>query len=325
MYLPRHYKIDKKKRFNWKAPLLGAFLIGIFLLLFFNRKEIIFHLGGNAPQKNSKSEKKLIDEYLSGKLKKETIAEFVTTSSSLLQSEPTLPRASHTMAKGFFYNLVFNGFEFNVKQLYTFVLEDQDTNQYFQKYGRTLNGMYRNALRAEIFQDNYPEKHSNQLLIVLNNILEGRINPEFVLTDLIKIDYERITPDLRRAYIWLSFITAINSGNQEELEIVFDRNASMANEGGMVITEREMDFFRGLTAYKKKEFVKALELLRKVKQDMDFVTVEAVKMEAMIFHLQNLNDKAIALLEDLNKQLDNSDPKVKARIAQIQSLKIQKK
>jgi hypothetical protein len=304
---------------------MGLFLIGLFVVIFINRKEILFQLGGNAPQKNLKAEKKLIEEYLSGNIKKETVAEFVTTSSSLIQSEPTLPRASHTMAKGFYYNLLLSGFAFDTKKLYDFIIEDRNGFAHYSKYEKILNGIYRNALRAEIFQDSFPEQHSNKLLIVLNETLEARINPQIVLQELIKVDYERITPDLRRVYIWLCFIAAINSGDLEELEIVSERNKTMLEEGGMPITEREFLFLKAITAYKKKEYVKALDLFRGVQQEIDFITIESTKYEAMIFHYQNLNDKALSVLDALNQKTNNTDSKIKAKIAFIQNQKANKK
>jgi len=322
LYRARHYKVEGKKRFTWKAPLLGLFFISTFLFLFWNRKEILFYFSGNVLQKNFKLEKKIIEEYLSGKLKKETIAEFISSSSSLIQLNPTLPRASHVMAKGFFYNLVFSGFEFSLNQAYLIILEDQNTREHLQKYNQIVNGMYRNALRANIFQKSYPEKDSNQLLIALSRTLEARMNPSLVLADFIKIDYENLTPDLKKIYFWLGLILSTKAGNEEELEIILDKN-NYSKEFSLTLTEREVNFLYGLANYHKKNYVKALEFLRKAKQDLDFLTIEATKLEAMIFYYQNLYEKAILLLEDLNKKLNYSNPSVIEKITLLQNLKAQ--
>ena len=101
-----------------------------------------------------------------------------------------------------------------------FILESDITQKDFSSQYTQLNTMYRNALRANIFAEEYREKHSNLLLILLYETLEARKNPTSILSSLHSIEYERVNTDLRALYIWLSFISAVNSGDSEALESI---------------------------------------------------------------------------------------------------------
>ncbi|NBU97451.1 MAG: hypothetical protein EBS19_04400 [Spirochaetia bacterium] len=94
MYLPRHYKVDKKKATNFKPFLLVVLLIALGTLFFKKRKEIQLLFAGNIPQKYAKNEKKIIETLATGKLGKDQVLEFTSISQSYLQVEP-LNSSSH--------------------------------------------------------------------------------------------------------------------------------------------------------------------------------------------------------------------------------------
>lgn len=275
----------------------------------------------NHHQKQLKAEKKIQEQFFAKKITKEVLAEYITTSSNLLQSEPALPRASHSIAKGYYYYLLLSGFQFNIKNLFGFIAEDGDNASFFEEKYDILEGMYRNAVRAEALADEYPEQYSNRLFILLYEILEGRRGASFILEDLKKIDYERISPEVRQIYTWLNFISSVNSGNLSELSSIYEMNKNAGQEGGIEITDRELNFLKGITAYKSKDYIQALEFLRETYGELDFITIEATKTEAMIFFYQNLHEKAITLLEQLYVDLHGNDSTIKPKLQKIVSSK----
>ncbi|MCB1180040.1 MAG: hypothetical protein KDK36_20850, partial [Leptospiraceae bacterium] len=224
-------------------------------------------------------------------------------------------------AKSFYYSLLINGLKFDSEKLLNFIIKGSyDTNFFTEKYA-FFDGMYRNALRADAFQDEYPELNSNRLLVLLYETMEGRRNSKLILEDLKKIDYERVTPDVRLIHTWLSFISATSSGNIEDLESIFEKNKSFGKEGGIEISDREFLFLKGLAAYKSKDYIKSLELLRDCKEGLDFISINAIKTEAMIFYYQNLHEKSITILEKLYVDLNGEDQSIKVTIQEIVSSK----
>ncbi len=317
MYLPRHYKVDKKKATNFKPFLLVVLLIALGTLFFKKRKEIQLLFAGNIPQKYAKNEKKIIETLATGKLVKDQVVEFTSISQSYLQVEPLNSSSHHAVAKSAYYELIVSGFEFSLKNLMKFVIESQIIEKDLDLYYPKLNTMYRNALRARIFSDEFREKHSNNLLILLYEILESRKKPSLILEELKQIEYEKVSPDLRSVYIWLSFIAAVSSGDIDALAEINEKNHNLQDGLQLKVNEREVIFLKGVSCYNKKEFVKALELLRESKGNLDFITVQAIKMEANIFYQQNLHEKAISILENLYQATGKEDDSIKLKISQI--------
>lgn len=315
MYQAYHYKYERKRKSPWKYVLLGIVFIGLVFLGYKYKNQIAIKFIGNAHQKFIKVENKTIEEFIAGNLKKETLLEFISTSSAFLQAEPLNPKASYGMAKGFFYNLYKTEMQFTLHEVYEYtLLETPLRNPSFYKL---IEGMNRHALRARIFDEKFAETQGNLLLILLYETLSERVNPSFILKQFISIDYERLTPDLYRAYIWLGLINSINSGDLDELKIVLEKNKVLSKEFQIFLTERETKFLIGLTLFKANEFVRALENLREVRGGNDFLTIEATKLEAKIFYAQNLVEKAISILNDLDKQLSSKDESVKKLLAQF--------
>lgn len=89
----------------------------------------------------------------------------------------------------------------------------------------------------------------------------------------------------------------------------------------MNINEREILFLKGISSYNKKEYVRSLEYLREAKGNLDFITIQAIKMEANIFYQQNLHEKAIVILEQLYDTTGKEDDSIKLKISQIISSK----
>ena len=104
----------------------------------------------------------------------------------------------------------------------------------------------------------------------------------------------------------------------DALELMKERNNNLQDGLQIKINEREILFLKGVSSYNKKEFVKSLELLREAKGSMDdFITIQAIKLEANIFHQQNLHEKAISILENLYESTGRKDESIKAKISQI--------
>ena len=321
MYLPRHYKVERKKATNFKPFIFALLLFSALFFLYKKRKEIQFLFAGNIPQKYVKYEKKIMETLASGKLEKEIVSDFASISQSYLQVEPLNPSSHHAVAKSAYYELLLNGFEFTLTKLMQFILETDVAQKDFSAHYTQLNTMYRNALRANIFADEYREKHSNLLLILLYETLESRKNPTFILSALHSIEYERVNTDLRALYIWLSFISAVNSGDTEALESINEKNSNLQAGLKLELNDREILFLKGVSAFNRKEFVKALELLREAKGSLDYITIQAIKMEANIFHQQNLHEKAISILEQLYDSTGREDASIKLKISQILATK----
>lgn len=319
MYQAYHYKLEKRKKSYWKYVFIFGLLIGLGFLVYKYRNLVFFRFIGNAHQKFIKVENKIIDEFLAGNIQKDTLVNFISSASAFLQFEPTNPKASYSMAKGFYYNLIKSELTFNYKDIYQFTLIQEPKNP---SLTRVIEGMHRHALRATIFEEKFSEEHANLLLILLAETLSERVNSNYILRRFFQIDYDKLTPDLYKAYIWVGLVNSINAGNLDELQIMLDKNSSLANAFKVVIPEREQKLLFGYTLYKNKEFVRSLEYLRQARTaDLDFATVESLKLEAQIFYEQNLIDKAVSILNDLDKKLFSKDESIQKLLANFNKRK----
>lgn len=293
-------------------------IIGIGFALFSKKKEIQFLFAGNISQKYTKLEKKIISGMVSGKIEKEFIGDFQEISLAFFNSEPTNPSAHHGLAKAAYYELVTTNFSFDVDKLLHFVTNSNSSSTSLTEVKPILDKIYRNALRAKVFRNEFPEMDSNQLLISLCETLEGRKRPALILEQLIQIKYENISPELKPIFLWLNFITTVNSGDLDALEAIFEMNKKLESGLNIKIKKREFGFLMGIANYNQKEYVQALQYFRESRiQKMDFLTIESIKFEASIFHIQNLHEKAISLLENLYTTLNTEDETIKEKIRLI--------
>ncbi len=309
MYQAYHYKFEKRKKSYWKYIFFIVLLIGLGFLVFKYKKQIALQFTGNTHQKFVKVENKIISEFTANNLKKETLVEFISIASTFLQFEPLNPKSSYGMSKSFYYSLIKSELELNLKDVYEFIFIPKGKNSSLEKL---VEGMHRHALRAKIFEEKFPEEQANLLLILLAETLSERTNPNYILKRFTQIEESNLTPDLLKAYVWVGLVNSINSGNLDELQIILDKNTNLKDEFKIFISEREQKLLLGYTLYKNKEFVRALEILRQARgEELDFVTIESLKLEAQIFYEQNLINKSLALLNDLDKKLSYKDESIK--------------
>jgi hypothetical protein len=317
LYLPRHYKVDRRKTTNLKPFLLVVLIIALSAFVYNKKKEILFIFSGNLSQKYSKIEKKIINNMMQGKVDKDLIVDFLETSAMFSQSEPINPVSYHGLAKGAYYELLLKNFQFTIKNLIKYVSNNKQIEETNDETYQIIDRIYRNALKANTVQENFNEKDSNLLLIALCETMEARKKPSLILQNLLKIKYDNLSIELKSLYIWLNFITTVNSGDTLALEAIYDINNKLDSRLQIQISERELLLLMGIANFHKKEYVQALQNFREVKENLDYLTVEAIKFEANIFFIQNLHEKAIFLLEDLYIKLNREDDSIKEQIKQI--------
>ncbi|MBK8398584.1 MAG: hypothetical protein IPL26_25480 [Leptospiraceae bacterium] len=316
MYLPRHYKQDKKKSTNY--PLIIFFILGFILVgsLIYKWKEITSYFSANSIQKISKLEESIIVSLEKKTFPKNLISEYKSLAGLYYDTMPTDSTANYLVAKSYYYQL-FNRIKFNSSEIHELISFERKKSylEYFQ-VEEDIEAMYRIALRANAFNPNFQEAEPNKLLIYLYELIANRKRPMVLLGELSLLDSTKLSKDTQKTFLWMNIINSALSGNIESLENYLSINESIG-ENKIDIQPRNVSFLKGVTFYHNNDYIKSLNFLRESKLGYDLITIEATKFEAMIFFKQNLHDKAISLLENIYEETGSQDKKIISLLKQI--------
>ncbi|MDX1960546.1 MAG: hypothetical protein SFU98_18390 [Leptospiraceae bacterium] len=311
MYLPRHHQLELRGKSHFTRNLfLTLFALGLVGFAFWKRNDIKSYFISSALQKQTKLENKAIESVLSGKPSKEVLQEFITSARTTLQSQPTSSRAYHSVAKSYYYEMIASGFILNLRKIHELALDKRETKNDFQDFGNLLDEMYLCSLKARALPNNFPELHSNQMLISLYEMLEGRKIPSQIFKDIESIELEKISPEIRPIYVWLFLAGAASSGQKSRIEKSASLNELLVEPLRLKFTNRDLEFLKGIASFKEKNYIESLQSLRIIKKETDYLSREATKLEAEIFFQQNLPEKAITLLENLYYETESKDTEI---------------
>ncbi|HMV41546.1 MAG TPA: hypothetical protein PK079_02765 [Leptospiraceae bacterium] len=309
MYLPRHYKQDKKKSINY--PLIIFLILGITFIggIAFKWKRIISYFSGNSVQKLTKLEEKINEGINKKTFPKNLIQEYKAATLNYFDTAPIDSSASYLIAKSYYYQIL-DRINFDSAEVIDLTsLERRKSYLEYFHAEEDLEAMYRSALRAQSLNGKFNESESNKLFIYLYEVIVNRKKPTMLLGELSLLDSTKLNSDLNKTYVWMVFINSILSGNLEALENTLNINENLG-ESKIEFSPRAISYLKGIASYHNNDFVKALNFLRESKLGYDSITIEATKFEAMIFYKQNLHEKAIALLENMYTETGSQDKKI---------------
>lgn len=272
-------------------------------------KRIVSYFSGNSVQKLTKLEEKINESFDKNSYPKNLISEYKSATLTYFDTLPVDSTASYLIAKSYYYQIL-DRIKFDSAEIIDLTALERKKSylEYFHAV-EELESMYRAALRAEAFNVKFNESESNKLLIYLYEIIANRKKPSIVLGELSLLDASKINKELSKTLVWMTIINSILSGNLEALENTINANEN-SPEGKIEIQPRTISYLKGVACYHSNDYVKSLNFLRESKSGYDLITIEATKFEAMIFYKQNLQEKAISLLENIYSETGSQDKKI---------------
>lgn len=289
---------------------IAILLISIFLTIWYWKK-ISFYFSGNSKLKVSRLEEQILPHLEKGKIPKNLIEDFKTITNLYYESGTTNPSANFFLAKSKYYEL-FNSLKLTNEEI--IIINSLNKNIKLienQKLKNDFDEMYKKSLRAKAFAEDFSEKEQNLVLIFLYESILQKKDSE-ISTD--KIDYNSIPKELRKIYLILNFFSVPKTGDVLNLEKFFQLNEV---EKIINFSNEEKKFLLAVTEYHKKDYVKSLELFRESKSELNLVGIESLRYEAEIFAKQNLQEKAILILEDLYQKTGSNNESILIQIKEI--------
>jgi hypothetical protein len=295
-YLPRHKSHRKKKSI---LPYILILLILASLGIGYTQeRQIRLFFAKDQRQKLEKQKAKIKISLEKNELTEIHTRDFETYANDFLEKEPLDPSANHFKARSYFYELLLTGVRFDSSSLVAQINEPisrifGESKQSFSD----LSLIYEYAKKADAIRSNFTEMESNNFLLFLGELTRERKKPTLLYKEYSSIDVKLLDPEFQHPHVWLLFYTAVRTGKQKELEKLMEMNREQNFPGKLLLTEREETFLKGVCHYHAKDYVPALNSLRKVKLEVpDSISRNATLVEARIFYIQNLPQKAVDLL-----------------------------
>ncbi len=307
----------KKSKSNW---FFLIFLLGIITLGYFYRRDIYFLFARDQSIRAEKSKDKIIELWKTQNLREQDILDFQSVAETYLEKDPIDPVASHLIGRSLFWNLVRLGIVFDSSSLVLnlgsnfsdFIgrtqLSEETMDQIFWKVRQA------EALSTSPFQD----WDNNRALLFLTETHRQVKKPITLTKDYSDIDSEKLSPEFQSMYIWLMTFNMMQAGDAIGLEKIIETTKQANYKGEIKFSPREENFLRGMGKYYKKDYVASLSLLRSAKtENPDKITETAICTEATIFHMQNLTQKGIDLLEAYYEKTGKKNLEIIALVRQM--------
>ncbi|PJE01690.1 MAG: hypothetical protein CK427_09925 [Leptospira sp.] len=315
-YLPRHESHRKKKS---KFPYLFlVFFLGLALFGFFQERKIRLFFTKDQKQKIEKQKVKIQAAIEKNELNETFVRDFDTYSLDFLDKDPLDPSSIHYRARSFYYSSLLNGLQFDSASLISHI--DEPISLIFGDSNKTKDdfaNIFKYARMAEAIKEDFPESESNQFLLFLTEAYREKKKFPIIYKEYSVLDTKSLESEFHHPTVWLLVYSAVRSGNTKDLEKLLLSNRAEDFLGKILLTEREENFLNGMCYYYAKDYVPALNFLRKSKTDFpDFITQKSLLMEARIFYAQNLHQKAVDLL---SIALNNSTEKSKEYKSQLRT------
>jgi len=157
------------------------------------------------------------------------------------------------------------------------------------------------------------------LILVLSEMLAtARTDP--ILEEYLK-ESDGQTPLLLVVQSWVTLTLKALRGDAEGLEKVLPELKKPGQP--MVLTALDLEFFRAYAAFRGRNYLKALQLIREIKGEPLLTQeqrIEVARMEGEIFLAQNVKETAIKYFQEGYKLSDRSDPLIQERLAELNAL-----
>ncbi|MDF3819480.1 hypothetical protein P3G55_06195 [Leptospira sp. 96542] len=300
MAIYSRYEPHRKKKS--KSPWIILFFVLLFSYLGYNyRKEIYFLFAKDQSVRAEKTKEKIIELWKSGNLKEKDIEDFQSITNTYAEKDPLDPVAFHLVGRSLFWNLNRIGIHFDHDSLILHLgseFKDFLGNSVLAE--STLNQIFWNVRTAEsLTNSSFNDWENNRLLLFLCETHRNVKRPLVLIKEYGNINQDLLSPEFKSVYIWLLTFNTMQAGDAQGLEKLISITKDPNYKAGIQFTPREESFLKGLGKYYKKDYVGALSLLRQAKtENPDRITETSIITEATIFHMQNLTQKGIDLLED---------------------------
>ncbi|PKA03171.1 hypothetical protein, partial [Leptospira ellisii] len=229
-----------KKKTSYKPYFLAALLLLAGATGFFFRQDIKNLFAGDRKILLEKERKSIQQQISAGTLEEGSVKNFQGAAKDYTTANPTDELGYFYIALGNYYSFLLNGFSFDsgtlVKLAYSgfndFIREDGS-------YLPILEEMYRNSLRARALEPSLSENPDNTFLIAFGETVKQHLSRKSLTALLNSIAYDKLAPEFKTGYTWVSLLGGSLSGDTEFLK----RNlSSPESSGAILITEREAHF-----------------------------------------------------------------------------------
>ncbi|MBE7439525.1 MAG: hypothetical protein HS115_13795 [Spirochaetales bacterium] len=157
------------------------------------------------------------------------------------------------------------------------------------------------------------------LILVLSEMLAtARTDP--ILEDYLK-EADGQSPLLAGVRIWVTLTLKALRGDSEGLERMLPDLKKPGQP--MVLTGLDLDFFRAYAAFRGRNYLRALQLIREIKGKAGLTRgqrIEVARMEGEIFLAQNVKETAIKYFQEGYQLSDRLDPLIQERLLELNAL-----
>ncbi|MEM7179505.1 MAG: hypothetical protein AAF518_01225 [Spirochaetota bacterium] len=331
VYLPRHYQNSSQKPPGNKKYFILLFLFFCFVAGFFllSNESVKGFFVSDPIGSIKEEEQNVVNLLAKGKSARKENLRLQKSILSYLQKDSSNAMAFHFLARSYFYAVVLEGMKFDIAGIVNIYSNPRESIfRRDRRVFKNMRHMYRNALRARAIAPELLDKQSNQLFINLYEIIDGRKKRQIVFEEIKSLIQEQISPQFHKCLLWLEVLSTGLSGNADRLKQLFKENDTVAVQNRLKYTRQEFFYLFAATFFYKKDYLNALNFVRKAKVGEERLLVEALKMESIIFREQNLPQKSMQLLEEIYKkthgenadaiklwkQLSNLYPKLKSTV-----------
>jgi hypothetical protein len=287
----------KKSKSNW---ILLLFFLGIVCLGYIYRRDIYFLFARDQSVRAEKAKEKSIELWKTGNLKEQDITDFQSLTQTYAEKDPLDPVAFHLIARSLYWNLVRLGIIFDSSSLIINLGSNfSDFVGRTQLAEETLDQIFWHARQAEALASSpFLDFENNRALLFLAETHRQVKKPITLTKEYGDLDTEKLSAEFQAMFIWLLTFNMMQAGDANGLEKIIETTKQPNYKGEIKFSPREENFLKGMGKYYKKDYVGSLALLRSTKtENPDRITETSTITEATIFHMQNLTQKGIDLLE----------------------------
>ncbi len=300
----------KKSKSTW---FLFIFILGIVTLGYFYRRDIYFLFARDQSVRAEKAKEKSIDLWKTGNLREQDITDFQNISQTFSEKDPLDPVSFHLIARSLYWNLVRLGIHFDTSSLIIHLGSNfSDFIGHTQLAEETLDQIFWNSRQAEALSTSpFTDWENNRVLLFLTETNRQVKKPNVITAEYGNLDSEKLSAEFQSMFMWLLTFNTMQAGDANGLEKIIEMTKQPTYKGEIKFSPREENFLKGMGKFYKKDYVGSLALLRSTKtENPDKITETSIFTEANIFHLQNLTQKGIDLLELYYEKTGKKNPEI---------------
>ncbi|MCE9499714.1 MAG: hypothetical protein K8R21_04335 [Leptospira sp.] len=316
VYLPRHDRHIRKKN-----PILAVIIIAILVVTvigFYFKREITILFSGDVRGRVLRSEKKVQEGVSQSENIGDSLKDFKKAVSNFQAVDPSNPTALYFEAKVQYLEAVYGTVQMDKNLLLSgCVLGEGSVVPDTTKFRDGFREMYQTAIRARAFRPDFNESDSNNYFINAYEFFYGNKKKPVILKSFNALDQEKLSPEIVSDYIWIGLLGSCVSGELNSLDKFLKKNEEK-KEKKIDFSQREAYFLKGVLLFNGNEYVKSLSNLRDARSETkDFITIQSGVIEGMIFHRQNLDERALQKLESVYADTAEKDKTILDKIKNI--------